>query len=144
MAQALGVRFLGDDGRELGRGGGELARLATIDLSGRDPRLAGIEIDVACNWHNVLCGEGGVARVFGPQKGASPETVAALEQALERYAEVIGRDLGVDVRTMPGGGASGGSGRGCTRFWARPCTRASGSSCATSSSTTCWKTPTWC
>ena len=59
-------------------------------------------------------------------------------------AEVIGRDLGVDVRTMPGGGASGGSGRGCTRFWARPCTRASGSSCATSSSTTCWKTPTWC
>lgn len=137
MAQALGVRFLGDDGRELGRGGGELARLATIDLRGRDPRLAGVEIDVACNWHNVLCGEGGVARVFGPQKGASPATVAALEQALERYAEVIGRDLGVDVRTMPGGGASGGSGRGCTRFWARPCTRALESSCATSSSTAC-------
>ena len=112
MAQALGVRFLGDDGRELGRGGGELARLAAIDLSGRDPRLAGIELDVACNWHNVLYGEGGVARVFGPQKGASPETVAALEQALERYAEVIGRDLGVDARTMPGGGASGGLGAG--------------------------------
>ncbi len=112
MAQALGVRLLDVRGEELGRGGGELARLERIDLSGREPRLEDARIDVACNWHNVLCGPRGVARVFGPQKGASPEAVERLSGALERYAGVIRRDLGVDARTMPGGGASGGLGTG--------------------------------
>lgn len=112
MAQALGVRLLDEHGAEIGRGGAELARLARIDLSGRDPRLAGVQIDVACNPHNLLCGESGVARVFGPQKGASPETVALLEAALETYAAVIERGLGLDVRAMPGSGASGGLGAG--------------------------------
>jgi glycerate 2-kinase len=112
LAQALGVKLLDDAGHEIGRGGGALANLAKIDLSGRDPRLEKVQIDVACNWHNVLCGEKGVARVFGPQKGASPETVEKLERALERFAEVIERDLGLDVRTAPGCGASGGVGAG--------------------------------
>lgn len=112
MAQALGVRLLDAAGREIGRGGSELARLASIDLSGLDPRLEGLQVDVACNWHNLLCGTGGVARVFGPQKGASPEAVERLDGALENYAEVIRQDLGLDVREMPGGGASGGLGTG--------------------------------
>lgn len=112
MAQALGVRLLDGEGEEIGRGGGELARLARIDLSGRDPRLDGVRIDVACNWHNLLCGEKGVARVFGPQKGATPEQVEALDAALENYAAVVSRDLGMEVGEMPGGGASGGLGAG--------------------------------
>jgi glycerate 2-kinase len=112
MAQALGVRLLDGAGNELGRGGADLARLRSIDLSGRDPRLDGVRIDVACNWHNLLCGPRGVARVFGPQKGASPAAVERLAGALESYADVIERETGVDAREMPGGGASGGLGTG--------------------------------
>ena len=112
MAQALGVRLQDKEGEPIGRGGVELARLASIDLSGRDPRLDEVEIDVACNWHNLLCGNRGVARVFGPQKGATPEQVERLAEALDNYADVVGRDLGVDVRETPGNGASGGLGAG--------------------------------
>ncbi|NHC33737.1 glycerate kinase [Scytonema millei] len=112
MVQALGVRLLDADGKELDRGGGELIKLERIDLKGRDRRLGSVQIDVACNWHNLLCGEKGVARVFGPQKGASPETVEQLAAALDNYAAIIERDMGIDVREMPGSGASGGLGTG--------------------------------
>ena len=112
MAQALGVRLLDAGGKEIDRGGGELIKLERIDLEARDRRLESVKMDVACNWHNLLCGEKGVARVFGPQKGASPETVEQLAAALDNYAAVIERDLGMDVREMPGSGASGGLGTG--------------------------------
>ncbi len=115
MAQAIGVRLLDKKGADLDPGGAELSRLHRIDVSGLDPRLRDVAIDVACNWTNVLTGPQGVAQVYGPQKGASPETVATLETALERYAKVIGRDVGIDVRTAPGSGASGGLGAG---LWA--------------------------
>ncbi|MDQ3688233.1 MAG: glycerate kinase [Acidobacteriota bacterium] len=111
-AEALGVRLLKTDGTPINRGAAALLELDCIDLSQRDARLEDVEIDVALNIHNILCGEHGVARVFGPQKGASPETIEKMEEALERYAEIIKRDTGVDVRLMPGGGASGGLGAG--------------------------------
>ncbi|PPS39627.1 glycerate kinase [Chroococcidiopsis sp. TS-821] len=116
MAQALGIHFFDTDGQELGTGGGELAKLQRIDLRDRDPRLEHVKIDVACNWHNVLCGDKGVARVFGPQKGASPEIVEQLAQALDNYAAVIESQMGIDVREMPGSGASGGLGTGLHVF----------------------------
>ncbi len=78
MVQALGARLLDDEGKAIGWGGGELARIAHIDLSELDPRLAHVQLDAAVNWHNVLLGERGVARVFGPQKGATPEQVELL------------------------------------------------------------------
>jgi glycerate kinase len=112
MAQALGVKLLDADGRQIGRGGAALSALKHIDLSGRDPRLAGVEIDVAVNWHNVLLGERGVARVFGPQKGATPEQVEALSAGLETFALVTRRDVGVEFDGMAGSGASGGLGAG--------------------------------
>ena len=112
MAQALGARLLDAGGSQIGPGGASLEHLASIDLSGLDPRVPAATIDVACNWTNVLTGPSGVARVYGPQKGASEQTVAALESALERYADVVQRDLGLDVRTAPGSGASGGLGAG--------------------------------
>lgn len=111
-AQALGVSLLDEAGEEIGRGGAELARLDRIDLSGRDPRLDEVGIDVACNWNNLLCGPNGVARVFGPQKGATEEQVEQLAAALDNYAAVIRRDLDLDVGALPGGGASGGLGTG--------------------------------
>jgi glycerate kinase len=100
------------DGTPIAHGGAALAELDRIDLAGSHPRLKEVQIDVACNIHNLLCGEQGVARVFGPQKGASAEVVSQLEAALEQYASVIQRDIGLDVRQMPGGGASGGLGAG--------------------------------
>lgn len=111
-AQALGVKFLDENGAELDGIGANLEKVERIDISDRDPRLNDVQIDVALNWHNVLCGESGVARVFGPQKGASPATVERLELALENYAAVIQSDLGLDVREIGGGGASGGMGAG--------------------------------
>ncbi|GAA2433622.1 glycerate kinase [Streptomyces macrosporus] len=113
--QALGVRLLDGDGRELPRGGGELSRLRRIDASGLDPRTAATEILVACNPFNVLCGPRGVARVFGPQKGATPARVEELAAGLEQWAAVLERDLaptGTDLRLGPGTGASGGLGAG--------------------------------
>jgi glycerate kinase len=116
MAQALGVRLLDAAGQPLGLGGGELSRLASIDLRDRHPALPHTPIDVACNWHNLLCGPQGVARVFGSQKGASPATVERLAGALDQYAAVIEHDLGLDLRTAPGSGASGGLGAGLVAF----------------------------
>ncbi|CAM5564124.1 glycerate kinase [Streptomyces pilosus] len=113
--QALGARLLDADGFELGPGGSELARLGRVDPSGLDPRLADVELLVACNPYNVLCGERGVARVFGPQKGATPRQVEELSAALENWARVLTRDLavtGTDLRLGRGTGASGGLGAG--------------------------------
>lgn len=112
--QALGARIVDSDGIEIGRGGTELARAARLDLSGMHPRLADAEIILACNPHNVLCGAAGVARVFGPQKGASPAQAEELDAALGNWASILERD-GVgddDLRTGPGTGASGGLGAG--------------------------------
>jgi glycerate kinase len=112
LAEALGACPLDRHGRKIGRGGGALRRLASIDLSGLDPRLRRARIEVAVNWQNVLLGPRGVARLYGPQKGASPKAVAELEEGLGTLAVVIGRELGIDVASMPGGGASGGLGAG--------------------------------
>lgn len=110
MAEALGIRLLDNEGDLLPRGGAALTDLAAIDLSGRDPRLDTVRIDAAVNWHNVLLGERGVARVFGPQKGATPEQVEVLAAAMETYAESIRRTTGIEVGMAPGSGASGGLG----------------------------------
>jgi glycerate 2-kinase len=112
MIQALGGKLLDANGKQIGMGGAELARLAKIDLSELDPRIRRVKIDVACNWHNVLCGSKGVAQVFGPQKGASSQDVQQLAAALENFAAIIHRDLNTDIRYLPGSGASGGLGGG--------------------------------
>ena len=124
MAQALGVRLLSDTGNEIGHGGGELLRLARIDMSGRDPRIARVQIDAACNFNHLLSGPRGAARLFGPQKGASPRIVEQLAAALDHYADVVEKQLGVNVRTIPGGGGSGGLVAGFYAFLnasLRPC-----------------------
>ncbi|NUS70139.1 MAG: glycerate kinase, partial [Ensifer adhaerens] len=110
MAAALGVKLLDRKGKPLAPGGAALASLARIDISGRDPRLAEVRIDAAVNWHNVLLGERGVARVFGPQKGATPEQVELLASAMETYAAAIETATGIAVGDAPGAGASGGLG----------------------------------
>ncbi|HAS8544662.1 TPA: glycerate kinase [Vibrio vulnificus] len=110
MAQALGIKLLDAHGNALGHGGGELAKLATIDCSQLDPRLAQVRLEVACDVDNPLCGTKGASAVFGPQKGATPEMVKILDENLAHYAAIIKQQLGADVRDMAGAGAAGGMG----------------------------------
>ncbi|MEI8672629.1 glycerate kinase [Vibrio sp. SA48] len=110
MVQALGIKLLDTQGEALGYGGGELAKLATIDCSQLDPRLAQVRLEVACDVDNPLCGEKGASAIFGPQKGATPEMVATLDENLAHYAAIIKQQLGADVRDMAGAGAAGGMG----------------------------------
>ncbi|BCL76859.1 glycerate kinase [Jeongeupia sp. HS-3] len=116
MVQALGARLLDQTGRELGFGGGPLARLALIDVAGLDARLKDCQIEVACDVDNPLTGPKGASHVFGPQKGATPEIVAQLDANLKHYASVIGHDLGIHVDTVPGAGAAGGMGAAMFAF----------------------------
>ena len=116
MAQALGARLVAAGGGELPRGGTALAHLDRIDLSGVDPRVGQVVISAASDVTNPLCGPKGAAAIYGPQKGATPEMVAQLDQALAHFAQVIERDLGVDVREMSGAGAAGGLGAGMIAF----------------------------
>ncbi|MFU0790188.1 glycerate kinase family protein [Virgibacillus proomii] len=117
MAQAIGVQFLDYYGNPFYvRGGGDLYKIHSIDLSEVDKRLSTVQIEVACNWHNVLCGENGVTRVFGPQKGATKNEVEQMSQAFDHYASLIKEYIGLDLRTAPGSGASGGLGAGLKAF----------------------------
>ncbi|HEX3771166.1 MAG TPA: glycerate kinase [Polyangiaceae bacterium] len=108
LLQALGVRWLDAQGAPLPPGGAALARLARVDTSGLDPRLAATKLVLACDVDSPLLGDTGAARVFGPQKGAGPAEIEVLEDALARFADVLARDTGVDVRRLPRAGAAGG------------------------------------
>lgn len=116
MVQALGARLLDDEGHAIGPGGSELERLAKIDRSSLDRRLADCRIEVACDVTNPLTGEEGASAVFGPQKGATPEMIVMLDNALAHYAKVIARDLDIDVLHLAGGGAAGGMGAALYAF----------------------------
>ncbi|HGV9229253.1 glycerate kinase [Citrobacter amalonaticus] len=116
MVQALGAKLLDARQNEIGKGGAALDALARIDISQLDPRLAACRIDVACDVTNPLTGKEGASAVFGPQKGATAETIDRLDTALVHYAQIIARDLEVDVLELAGGGAAGGMGAALYAF----------------------------
>lgn len=116
MAQALGVSLLDKKGNELPPGGAALARLKRISISGLDTRIAACTVTVASDVTNPLYGEKGASWIYGPQKGATEEMCRQLDKALENYAAVIKRDLGIEVGDMPGAGAAGGLGAGLVAF----------------------------
>lgn len=116
MAQALGVSLRDAAGRELPFGGAALERLCVVDVSGMDPRLADCRVTVASDVQNVLCGPQGASRVYGPQKGATPEMAERLDRALLHYAETLRAQLGADVANRPGAGAAGGLGAALYAF----------------------------
>ncbi len=118
MAQALGVKFLNANGREIKElgSGGMLAKIASIDIQRLDARVPNTEIVVACDVKNPLYGKKGAAHVFGPQKGATPKIVEILDTNLKHLSKLIKRDLNKDVGRMPGAGAAGGLGAGLVAF----------------------------
>lgn len=116
MIQALGGSFKDGTGDEVGLGGKELARIRSIDTSNLDGRLQSASITVACDVENPLTGANGASAIYGPQKGATPEMVESLDAGLRNLAEVIRRDVGVDVENTPGAGAAGGMGAAALAF----------------------------
>ncbi|GAB7126896.1 glycerate kinase [Silvimonas sp. JCM 19000] len=116
MLQALGMRWLDAAGKSLPFGGLALARLASLDRSGLDPRLATCRFDVACDVDHPLTGPHGASVIFGPQKGATPTQVKQLDTALSQYARVIEQSIGRAVANVPGAGAAGGMGAAALAF----------------------------
>ncbi|MEU7472719.1 glycerate kinase [Streptomyces sp. NPDC044984] len=115
MLSALGARFVTADGEPVAPGGGGLAELASADLSGLDPRLGEVELVLASDVDNPLTGPKGAPAVYGPQKGASPEDVEALDAALAHFAKVLEETVGAraaEYALSPGAGAAGGIGYG--------------------------------
>jgi glycerate 2-kinase len=120
MLQALGARVLGPQGEPLGRGGGALGDVTGLDLTalvasglvrpGLDPAAGAAQVTLAVDVQNPLTGPDGAAAVFGPQKGASPEQVAQLDDALRRWAGLVAGATGHDWSQAPGAGAAGGVG----------------------------------
>ena len=122
MLTALGARFLDVDGEPVAPGGGGLADLASADLSGLDPRLADVEFVLASDVDNPLTGPKGAPAVYGPQKGAAPDDVEALDAALAHYAKVLEETVGLraaEYAASPGAGAAGGIGYGALLVGAR-------------------------
>ncbi|HBX2114340.1 TPA: glycerate kinase [Klebsiella aerogenes] len=116
MAQALGAKLLSAGQQQITPGGGALETLARIDLSELDPRLADCRIDVACDVTNPLTGPQGASAVFGPQKGATAAMIERLDRGLQHFAQIIDRDLDIDVLSLEGGGAAGGMGAALYAF----------------------------
>ena len=116
MLAALGVKFLGRDGRAFLPVGGTLDQLARVELSGLEPRLSGVEVVAMCDIDNPLCGPAGASRIFGPQKGADSAMTGVLDRNLSHLADVAAASLGRDLRDTPGAGAAGGLGFAMAAF----------------------------
>ena len=116
MAQALGIRFLDAQGRDVPVGGGHLQDIEQIDMQALDPRLQRVQVLIASDVTNPLCGMQGASYVFGPQKGASAEIVEQLDQNLSHFADVVETQLNLQIRNVAGAGAAGGLGFGLMAF----------------------------
>ena len=116
MLQALGFRFLDETGADAGLGGQALERVKRVDASGVMAEVRETTFIAACDVHNPLHGPEGAACIFAPQKGATPEIVKELDAGLRHFSEVLRRELGADISTLPGAGAAGGMGGGLSAF----------------------------
>lgn len=110
LLSALGFRFLDEDGRPLKGCGANLDHIRRIDRSAVLPALKEVRFTAACDVQTVICGPGGAAEVFAPQKGADPGTVRQLDEGTARFAALILAETGIDLRSLPGSGAAGGIG----------------------------------
>lgn len=116
MAQALGYSLLDADDGELPSGGLALAGLQHIDEIKRHPGLATMEFVGAYDVDSPLCGPAGASLVYGPQKGASPQTADLLDAALRHFGEYVQEAFDIDVLHRAGAGAAGGLGAGLVAF----------------------------
>lgn len=116
MAHALGIRFYDTNGVAVPPQADMLSQIRTIDLRGLDARLHTLDMQVMCDVDNPLLGERGAARVYAPQKGATPAQVELIEAGLKNLADVLADELKLDMRDVAGAGAAGGLGAGLMAF----------------------------
>ena len=116
MAAALGWRFLDTDGQQFTPTGETLVTIAQILPPENQTILQSVSIEVACDVANPLFGTDGAAFMYGPQKGATPETVIRLDAGLRHLATLVREQLGFDLADIPGAGAAGGAGFGAMAF----------------------------
>lgn len=109
IAVALGAVFRDERGGEVRPCGGDLGRIRAVDMSAVPPHVTGAEITIATDVRNPLYGPDGAACVYGPQKGAGPEAVRALDDGLRTFAEALERHCGRAIASLPGAGAAGGT-----------------------------------
>lgn len=110
MLQALGFGFLNREGKQVSFGAKGLEELADINDEQVILQLAECEFRVACDVTNVLCGGQGCSAVYGPQKGATPDMIARMDQWLEHYAALAKKKYPGADACRPGTGAAGGLG----------------------------------
>lgn len=116
MANALGYRFLDDNGQELIPIGKNLSKVKSIDDSNKNNRLDSVKIKVACDVTNPFYGLQGAAYIYGAQKGASENEIIYLNQGLCNFAEIIKNRYKIDLQKVSGAGAAGGVGGGAFVF----------------------------
>tara|TARA_B100001250_G_scaffold232532_1_gene199681 strand:- start:6120 stop:7256 length:1137 start_codon:yes stop_codon:yes gene_type:complete len=116
FATAIGARLLDKNNNAIYPSGENLSLIDKIDLSNLDQRIKDIEVQVACDVNNPLCGETGASAIFGPQKGASNNDIDILDSNLLHWSELIKDQMGKDVKDIPGAGAAGGLGAGLMAF----------------------------
>ena len=112
-AMALGWKFLDDKANPIPLGGAGLEKIAEII---KPENLKLVPLEVLCDVDNPLCGKNGAAKVYGPQKGATPEMVERLEHNLEHLANLVSLQLNKDIKNIPGAGAAGGLAAGALAF----------------------------
>jgi len=108
--QALGVQFLDHDDQEAGAGGQYLSRIRRINLDNLHKAVQDARITVICDVNNPLTGKNGATYVYGPQKGATSAMIELLEAGMKNYADVVKRDMNIDLENVSGAGAAGGLG----------------------------------
>lgn len=116
MGEALGARFLDEQGKALKPIGQNLGSIRSIDLGNLHPRAKFVTVTAICDVSNPFFGVNGAAHVFGPQKGATPSDIDFLDRGLRNFARVVEQQLGLDLN-FPGAGAGGGLGGGAKIFF---------------------------
>jgi glycerate kinase len=116
--QALGAVFIDGNGDVIKSPAcaSDLAKVDKIDISQFRFPVGTVSVVIASDVTNPLCGPDGASAVYAPQKGATAEMVEELDSALLHYANIVERDLGVSIASMPGSGAAGGLGGGLIAF----------------------------
>lgn len=116
LAQALGYKLYNETGSEIGRGVHHTARIARIEATSVDPRLANVQVDFVASTFMPLCGPHGAATTLGQHLKLSPTVISRLQRAYDQFAFIVKRDLGRDVYALAGGGSAGGLAAGCAAF----------------------------
>ncbi len=116
ILQALGIKFLNDKHEVLHGLPEALSDLAFVDAAQFDKRILDGELVILCDVENMLLGENGAAKIFGPQKGASEKDIKKLEAALEIFRDITLNKTGVDMANIKHGGAAGGVAAGLSAY----------------------------